>query len=83
MQIEDYHSFNPARTGIYALTYAHMLNNFTVPKSDQTIIMFDKIMGSNKIGQYLEQGLTPQAIEARYTPGLEHFKAERNNHLIY
>lgn len=83
LQIEDYHSFNPARTGIYALTYAHMLNNFTVPKSDQTIIMFDKIMGSNKIGQYLEQGLTPQAIEARYTPGLEHFKAERNNHLIY
>jgi len=83
LQIEDYHSFNPARTGIYTLTYAHMLNNFTVPKSSQTIIMFDKIMGSNKIGQYLEQGLTPQEIVARYTPGLDQFKAERHNYLIY
>lgn len=83
LKIQDYHSFNPAKTGIYALTYAHLLNNFTVPKSGETIVMFDKIMGSDKIGRYLEQGLTPQQIEAKYTPLLNHFKAERNNHLIY
>jgi uncharacterized protein YbbC (DUF1343 family) len=83
LNIQDYHSFNPARTGIYALTYAHSLNNFTVPKSGQTIVMFDKIMGSDKIGQYLEQGLTPQQIEANYAPALKQFKEERKQYLIY
>ncbi len=83
LKIQDYHTFNPARTGIYALTYAHSLNNFTVPKSGATIVMFDKIMGSDKIGRYLEQGLTPQQIEANYTPALNNFKAERQKYLIY
>lgn len=83
LKIQDYHAFNPARTGIYALTYAHSLNNFTVPKSGATVVMFDKIMGSAKIGQYLEQGLTPQQIEAKYAPALNQFKAERQKYLIY
>lgn len=83
LKIQDYHAFNPARTGIYALTYAHSLNNFTVPKSGDTVVMFDKIMGTAKIGQYLEQGLTPQQIEANYAPALNQFKAERQKYLIY
>ncbi len=83
LNIQDYHTFNPARTGIYALAYAHSLNNFTVPKSGQTIVMFEKIMGSDKIGQYLEQGLTPQQIEANYTPALNRFKEDRKQYLIY
>ena len=83
LNIQDYHLFNPARTGIYALTYAHLLNNFIVPKSGQTIVMFEKIMGSDKIGQYLEQGLTPQQIEANYAPALNRFKEERKQYLIY
>jgi uncharacterized protein YbbC (DUF1343 family) len=83
LSIQDYHTFNPARTGIYALAYAHTLNNFAVPKSGQTIVMFEKIMGSDKIGQYLEQGLTPQQIEANYTPALNRFKEERRQYLIY
>ena len=45
--------------------------------------MFDKIMGTNKIGQWLEQGLTPQQIEANYLPELNRFKAEREKYLIY
>ena len=83
LKIQDYHAFNPARTGIYALAYAHSLNNFTVPKSGQAIVMFDKIMGSNKIGLYLEQGLTPQQIELNYAPALNRFKEERRQYLIY
>lgn len=84
LKIENYRIFNPARTGFYALTYARSLNNFKVPQSTaQNIVMFDKIMGTNKIGQYLEQGLTPQRIEANYTPGLNRFKEERNKYLIY
>lgn len=83
LKIEDYHRFNPAKTGIYALTYAHSLTNFPVPKSGQTVVMFDKIMGTNKIGQYLEQGLTPQQIEDKYAPSLDRFRTERKKYLIY
>lgn len=83
LKIQDYHTFNPAKTGIYALTLAHSLTNFTVPKSGQSVVMFDKIMGTNKIGQYLEQGLTPQQIEAKYAQALGNFKIERKKYLIY
>lgn len=83
IKIEDYHIFNPAKTGIYALAYAHSLNNFKVPKSGKTVIMFDKIMGTAKIGEYLDQGLTPRQIEASYAPALEQFKEEREKYLIY
>ncbi len=84
LQITDYHTFNPARTGIYALAYARQLSNFTVPKSTSTnMVMFDKIMGSNKMGQWLEQKLTPWSIVSKYTPELNKFKAERQKYLIY
>jgi len=83
ISIEDYRVFNPAKTGIYALAYAHSLNNFKVPKSGKTVVMFDKIMGTAKIGEYLEQGLTPRQIEANYAPALEKFKEEREKYLIY
>lgn len=85
LNITDPGTFNPARTGFYALAYAHSLNNFQVPKSveGKDRVMFDKIMGTNKIGLYLEQGLTPQQIEAKYTPALNQFKEERKKYLIY
>ncbi|NLC11379.1 MAG: DUF1343 domain-containing protein [Firmicutes bacterium] len=82
LAITDYYSFNPARTGIYALAYAFSLGDFHVPKSGNTIVMFDKIMGTNKIGDYLERGLSPQQIEANYRPALERFKAEREKYLL-
>ena len=83
LQITDYHKFNPAKTGIYTLAYAHSLNNFKVPKSDKTIVMFDKIMGTDKIGIYLEKKYTPQQIEATYKTDLEKFRKERQKYLIY
>lgn len=83
LQITDYHKFNPAKTGIYVLAYAHSLNNFEVPKSGKTIVMFDKIMGTDKIGTYLEEGYTPEHIEATYQTALEEFKLERQKYLIY
>lgn len=85
LQITDYRKFNPAKAGIYALAYAHSLNNFKVPVSGSTqnsIVMFDKIMGTDKIGQYLQQGLSPQQIEAKYAPALAKFKNERLKYLI-
>lgn len=83
LEITDYHTFNPAKTGIYALAYARILSHFPVPKSGQTIVMFDKIMGTDKIGKYLEQNLTPQQIVANYSKDLEAFKKVRQKYLIY
>lgn len=83
LKITDYRTFNPARSGFFALAYAKQLTNFTVPKSGSTIVMFDKIMGTDKVGQWLEQKLSPQQIVANYTPALNKFKEERKQYLIY
>lgn len=83
LHITDYHKFNPAKTGFYALAHARALNNFQVPKSGRTMVMFDKVMGSDKVGRWLEQGLTPQQIVEKYTPELNRFKKEREKYLIY
>ncbi|NLP36743.1 MAG: DUF1343 domain-containing protein [Firmicutes bacterium] len=83
LKITDYHAFNPARTGFYALAYAKQLTDFPVPKSGNTIVMFDKIMGTDKVGKWLEQGLSPQQIEANYRSALEAFKKEREKYLLY
>ena len=54
-----------------------------MPKSSpQNIVMFDKIMGTDKIGRYLEEELMPQQIEAYYTPELQRFKQEREDYLL-
>ena len=83
LEIRDPYSFNPAKTGIYALSYAFMLGDFKVPKSTpDNIVIFDKVMGTDKIGQYLEEGLTPQQIVANYTPMLQRFKQERMHYLL-
>lgn len=83
LEIRDARLFNPAKSGIYALAYAFSLGNFTVPKSTATnIVMFDKVMGTDKFGRWLEEGLTPQQIEARYAPALQLFKQERQRYLL-
>jgi len=82
LNITDPYIFNPARTGIYALTYAFNLGEFKVPKSNGTIVMFDKIMGTDKMGEYLEQGLTPQEIEELFAPAIRDFKEKREKYLM-
>ncbi|MGD8191927.1 exo-beta-N-acetylmuramidase NamZ domain-containing protein [Brevibacillus ginsengisoli] len=84
LRINDPHSFNPAKTGIYVLATAHQLNHFSIPKSTgKGIVMFNKIMGTNLIGQLLEKGYTPQQIESQYAKELEQFKTLRAQFLIY
>jgi len=84
LQISDPRTFNPAKTGIYALAYARQLSHFPVPKSaDQKIAMFDLVMGTNIIGQSLEQNRSPQEVEASYSEALTKFKEERKTFLIY
>jgi uncharacterized protein YbbC (DUF1343 family)/peptidoglycan/xylan/chitin deacetylase (PgdA/CDA1 family) len=83
LKIVNPHVFNPAKTGIYALSYAHELVRFTVPKSGKTLSMFDKIMGTGKIGEALEKGLTMQQTELSYARELSAFKELRKRYLIY
>jgi uncharacterized protein YbbC (DUF1343 family) len=83
LEIRDPYCFNPAKSGIYALAYAFILGDFKVPKSaSKNVVTFDKIMGTDKVGRYLEEGLTPQQIEACYTPALQCFKQEREHYLL-
>ncbi len=86
LQITDYHKFNSAKSGLYALAYAKQLTNFKVPKSGSTpssVVMFDKIMGTHRVGQWLEAGLSPQEMERRYAQELATFKHDREQYLIY
>jgi uncharacterized protein YbbC (DUF1343 family) len=84
--ITDYRRFNPAKTGLYSLAYAKRLTDFAVPKSGSgtaAMVMFDKVMGTNRVGQWLEAGLTPREIEARYAQELADFVVTRERYLIY
>lgn len=83
LNIYDPHLFNPAKTGLYALAYARSLNSFPVPKSGKEIVMFDKIMGTDKIGFYLEKNMSPEEIAAHYADGLAAFYEQRKQYLIY
>ena len=80
--INDPHQLNPARTGIYALTYAFQLGDFNIPKSNENIVMFDKIMGTDKMGQFLEDGLSPEEILMEFNPAIEEFKEVRKEYLL-
>ena len=44
--------------------------------------MFDKIMGTDKIGLFLEAKAPPEQMIEFYAPELEKFKKERENYLI-
>lgn len=86
LQITDFHAFNPVRVNLHALAYGKQLISFSVPKSGTTynsLSMFAKIMGGNRVGQWLDQKLTPQQIEARYAAELTKFKQDRQPYLIY
>ncbi len=86
LQITDFHAFNPVRVNLHALAYGKQLIDFPIPKSGNTynsLSMFAKIMGGNRMGEWLEQKLTPQQIEARYAAELAKFKKDRQPYLIY
>ncbi|WXR60571.1 DUF1343 domain-containing protein [Peptostreptococcaceae bacterium AGR-M142] len=83
LKITDYKKFNPCKTGIYALTYAHKLTNFEVPKSKNNIIMFEKIIGTDKFGKLLESHTSPKEIVNSYQDDLNKFLKLRSKYLIY
>lgn len=83
LNIIDPHLFNPAKTGIYALTYAHSLTHFTVSKSSSGPSSFELVMGTGKISTALEQNLNPDAVVRSYAGQLNSFVELRKKYLIY
>lgn len=86
LEITDVHKFNPTRVNLHALVYGKRLTNFKVPNSGTTynsLSMFAKVMGGNRFGQWLDQGLTPTQIEAKYAAELNKFRQDRQPYLIY
>jgi len=86
LTITDFRVFNPAKTGLYTLFLARQLWKFTIPKSGPTLasmVMFDKVLGTNKLGLWLERNLTPAQMEKEYQHGLAAFKKERQKYLLY
>ncbi|QDX92562.1 DUF1343 domain-containing protein [Brevibacillus laterosporus] len=85
LQITDYHSFNPARTGIYVLAYANQLTSSVVKSNDKSlnIAQFDKIMGSSELREALARQASPKELEALYAPLVNSFRMERLPYLIY
>ncbi len=82
LNITDFQSFNPARTGLHVLIHAFSLGDFHIPKSNERTVMFDLIMGTDKMGEYLEKGLNPQEIEDLFTPARIAFKEAREHYLL-
>lgn len=84
LRIYDPRSFNPVKTGLYALAYARQLQPFPVPLgTDKEITLFEQVMGTDKIGQLLAQGKSPQEIVDSYAEALGKFKELRKNFFIY
>ena len=84
LNITDYHTFNPCKTGIYALATANRISKITVPvQKDKTIPMFEKIWGTNRMGQLLQKKSTPDQIVKSYEKELNEFKKIREQYLLY
>lgn len=84
LNISDYKAFNPCLTGTYILATANELTDITVPSESKGVIpMFEKIMGTNKMGKLLKSKASPEEIVNSYQSDLENFKLIRQNYLIY
>ena len=81
--INDYHQYNPARTGIYLLATANQMVDLTIPQEEKTIPMFEKIWGTNKMGAALKEKKNPEEIVKIYNEDDESIKREREKYLLY
>lgn len=66
------------------MSTANLLTNITVPvEKDGVIPMFEKIMGTNRMGLALLAKRSPEQIVAEYQSDVGVFKSIRQNYLIY
>lgn len=84
LQITDYHTYNPQKTGTYILATANLLGAINIPEEvDGKVPMFEKIHGGKMMGQVLKDKLRPEEIVDLYQKDLRDFMVEREKYLIY
>lgn len=82
--ITDYRTFNPSKTGMYALAIANQQANISIPRqTGKTIPMFEKLFGSDEMGKMLLQKKSGEEIVQSYQQELNQFKLERKQYLLY
>jgi len=57
--------------------------NNTSDKSKFFNSFFTKLVGTEKLQQQIEMGISSEEIKASWQKGLEEFKAKRENYLLY
>lgn len=84
LTITDYHKFNPQLTGTYVLATANQIGDINIPRENNKVIpMFEKIHGSDRMGNALLRKANPEEIVNEYQRELEQFKNIRKQYLIY
>lgn len=83
LTVTDYHTYNPAKTGIYLLATAHELSPLKVPREGKSIPMFEKIWGSSKMGDALRAGKRAEEIYDLTKEDREQFRELRKPYLLY
>ena len=81
--ITNMRAFQPAYTGLCILSCSHKLISYSVPKNENELTMFNKIMGTALIGRLIENDVSYQDLKKAYREPLENFKKEREKYLIY
>ena len=85
LNVTDYHTFNPARTGYYLMATANKLKTlrFQVYTAKGQPTMFYKISGDKALANALLQFKSPMEIESMYRQACENFKAETQKYHLY
>lgn len=83
LEVTDFHTFNPARTGVYTLAIANQMRPINVPQLKKPYHMFYLIQGSEKIANLFRAKASPEEIVAQYQQDIQEFKNTRQPYLIY
>ena len=83
LNVTDWHTFNPARTGIYTLAVANQMRPINVPTCKKPYSMFYLVQGSEEIARLFRAGASPETIVKAYEKDVNAFKAQREAYLLY
>ena len=83
LNVTDWHTFNPARTGIYTLAVANQMRPINVPTCKKPYSMFYLVQGSEEIARLFRAGASPETIVKAYEKDVNAFKAQREPYLLY
>ena len=83
LKVTDWHTFNPARTGVYTLAVANQMRPINVPACKKPYHMFYLVQGSEQMANLFRRGASPETIVKAYESDVNAFKAQRTQYLIY